>query len=69
MVKFKVEYKLRCDSDVVYWIETSTMELPHNDYHYEHKATVIAMNLLLSMADELKIGNKKLEDFKIIWEE
>ena len=45
------------------------MSLPHNDYYYRHKATVMAMNILLGMADELKLGNKKLEDFKIIWEE
>lgn len=67
--KFKIEYKFRCDSDVVYWIETGEMSLPHNDYYFKHKATVMAMNILLGMADELKVGNKKLEDFKIIWEE
>jgi hypothetical protein len=29
----------------------------------------MAMNILLGMADYIKEGNKKLEDFKIIWEE
>ena len=67
--KFKIEYKFRCDSDVVFLIETGKMSLPHNDYYFKHKATVMAMNILLGMADDLKLGNKKLEDFKIIWEE
>lgn len=67
--KFKIEYKFRCNRDVVCYIETGEMSLPHNDYYFRHKATVMAMNKLLSMADYIKEGNKKLEDFKIIWEE
>lgn len=67
--KFKIDFKLMCDSGVVHRIETCEMSLPHNDYYFRHKATVMAMNILLGMADELKLGNKKLEDFKIIWEE
>ena len=69
MKKFKIKYTLKCDNDVIYHIETSEMELPHDDWYFEHKATVIAMNCLLQMSDELKEGNKELIDYKIIWEE
>ena len=67
--KFKIDFTFRCDSGVVHRIKTGEMELPHNDYYFRHKATVMAMNILLGRADELKLGNKKLEDFKIVWEE
>ena len=67
--KFKIVYKFVCDSGVIHRITTGEMSLPHNDYYFKHKATVMAMNILLGMADDLKLGNKKLEDFKIIWEE
>lgn len=67
--KFKIDFKFRCDSGVVHHYETGEMELPHNDYYYRHKATVIAMNILIENADYIKEGNKKLEDFKIVWEE
>ena len=69
MKKFKVEYKFRCDSDVVYHIETWQMEMSNDDYYFKHKANVEAMKILLSMSDELKVGNKELIDFQIIWEE
>lgn len=69
MKKFKIEYKFRCDSDVIYHIETWFMEMPNDDYYFEHKATVEAMKILLSMADEIKIGNKELIDYQIIWKE
>lgn len=64
---FKIVFRFRCDSDVVHCVETNEMSLPHKDYYFEHKATVMAMNILLGMADDLKLGNKKLEDFKIVW--
>jgi hypothetical protein len=67
--KFKIDFTFRCDSGVVHRIETGEMELPHNDWWFRHKATVMAMNILLGMTDYIKEGNKKLEDFKIIWEE
>ena len=66
--KFKIDFKFICDSGVVYHIETGEKSLPHDDYYFRHKATVIAMQALLDMPEELKTG-KKLEDFKIIWEE
>lgn len=69
MAKYKVIFNLRCENGVVYNIETGSFELPHKDWYYEHYATVNAMNILVAMADELKEGNKQLEDFKIIWEE
>ena len=68
-MRYRVQYKLRWRNDVVYCIETTARDIPHKDYYYEHLATVEAMRILLGMADELKVGNKKLEDFKIIWEE
>ena len=67
--KFKIDFKFMCDSGVVHRIETCEMSLPHNDYYFRHKATVMAMNILIEKADYIKEGNKKLEDFKIIWEE
>lgn len=67
--KFKIVYKFVCDSGVIHRITTGEMSLPHNDYYYRHKATVMAMNILIEKADYIKEGNKKLEDFKIIWEE
>ena len=67
--KFKIDFKFVCDSGVVHHYETCEMSLPHNDYYFRHKATVMAMNILLGMTDYIKEGNKKLEDFKIIWEE
>lgn len=67
--KFKIDFTFRCDNGVVHHIETGEMELPHNDWWFRHKATVMAMNILLGMADYIKEGNKQLEDFKIIWEE
>ena len=69
VMRYRVQYKLRWRNDVVYCIETTARDIPHKDYYYEHLATVEAMRILLGMADELKVGNKKLEDFKIIWEE
>lgn len=66
--KFKIDFTFRCDSGVVHRIKTGEMELPHNDWWFRHKATVMAMQALLDMPDELKTG-KKLEDFKIVWEE
>lgn len=66
--KFKIDFKFVCESGVVHHIETGEMSLPHNDYYFRHKATVMAMQALLDMPDELKTG-KKLEDFKIIWKE
>lgn len=67
--KFKIVYKFVCDSGVIHRITTGEMSLPHNDYYYRHKATVMAMNILLGMTDYIKEGNKQLEDFKIIGEE
>lgn len=69
MTKFKIKYRFRCENGVVYNIESDWKEAPHKDYYFEHLATVEAMNILLSKADELKEGNKKLIDFNIIWEE
>lgn len=67
--KFKIVYKFVCDSGVVHRVKTGEMSLPHNDYYFRHKATVIAMNILLGMTDYITEGNKQLEDYKIIWEE
>ena len=67
--KFKIDFRFVCDSGVVHRIETCEMELPHNDWWFRHKATVMAMNILLGMTDYIKEGNKQLEDYKIIWEE
>lgn len=67
--KFKIDFTFRCDSGVVHHIETGEMELPHNDYYFRHKATVMAMNILLGMTDYIKEGNKIVTDFKIKWEE
>ena len=67
--KFKIDFTFRCDSGVIHRIETGEMSLPHNDWWFRHKATVMAMNILLGMTDYIKEGNKQLEDFKIIWEE
>jgi ABC-type glycerol-3-phosphate transport system substrate-binding protein len=50
---------------VVHHIETGEMSLPHNDYYFRHKATVMAMNILLGMTDYIKEGNKQLEDFDL----
>ena len=71
MKKFKVEYKFRCDSGVVYWVETAWIDpdLRAVKCTLRHAAEIEAMNILLSMADELKLGHKKLEDYKIVWEE
>ena len=69
VMKYKVQYKLRCENDVVYWIETTAMDIPHRDYFFEHLATVEAMRILLGMSDELKVGKKELVDYEIIWEE
>lgn len=66
--KFKIDFKFVYDSGVVHRIETCEMSLPHNDYYFKHKATVMAMQALLDMPEDLKTG-KKLEDFKIVWEE
>ena len=66
--KFKIDFKFVCDSGVVYHIETGEMSLPHDDYYFRHKATVMAMQALLDMQEDLKTG-KKLEDFKIVVEE
>ena len=66
--KFKIDFRFVCDSGVVHRIETCEMSLPHNDYYFKHKAIVMAMQALLDMPEELKTG-KKLEDFKIVWEE
>ena len=52
--KFKIDFKFRCSSGVIHHIETGEMELPHNDYYFRHKATVMAMQALLDMPDELK---------------
>lgn len=67
--RFKVGYKLMCDNGVVYLVETDWYEMPHEDWYFEHKATIEAMNILLGMHDDLKEGNKKVVDFKIIWED
>lgn len=67
--KFKVGYKLMCDNGLVYLVETDWYEMPHEDWYFEHKATIEAMNILLGMHDDLKEGNKKVVDFKIIWED
>ena len=67
--KFKIDFKFVCDSGVVYHYETGKMSLPHDDYYFRHKATVMAMNILIENANYIKEGNKKLEDFKIICEE
>ena len=61
--KFKIDFKFVCESGVVHRIETGEMSLPHNDYYFKHKATVMAMNILLGMADDLKLGNKKIRGF------
>lgn len=68
-MRYKVKYKLRCENDVVHWIETTAMDIPHKDYYFEHLATVEAMRILLGLADELKVGKKELVDYDIIWEE
>ena len=66
--KFKIVYKFVGDRSVVNHIATGEMSLPQNDYYFRHKATIMAMQALLDMPEELK-ANKKLVDFKIIWEE
>lgn len=71
MKNFKIEYKFRYLHGVIHRVETPVMELPHDDWYFEHKATVIAMKILLEKPDiiQFQAENKELIDYKIIWEE